>query len=63
DNIFRIDKRTSINGTAGEQGTGLGLIVCKELVEKHGSALTVKSEPDVGTEFRFELCSRDNKSN
>ncbi|MDR1779774.1 MAG: hypothetical protein LBR50_03460 [Tannerella sp.] len=55
DNLFRIDKRTSVNGTAGEKGTGLGLVVCKELVEKHGSTLTVKSEPGKGTSFRFEI--------
>ena len=32
--LFRIDVKHSTPGTAGEQGTGLGLIVCKELVEK-----------------------------
>jgi signal transduction histidine kinase len=54
-NIFRVDKRTSLLGTNGEQGTGLGLVVCKELVEKHGSKLTVTSVPAKGTQFRFDI--------
>jgi signal transduction histidine kinase len=54
-NLFRLDRQRPIKGTAGEQGTGLGLIVCKELLEKHGSALCVESTPDIGSRFWFTL--------
>lgn len=54
--IFRIDmKRFSIEGTDGEKGSGLGLILCKEFIEKHGGTISVKSEPDVGSEFIFTI--------
>jgi signal transduction histidine kinase len=54
-NLFLLDKKRSTTGTAGEQGSGLGLIVCKELVEKHGSALNVDSERGMGSRFWFEI--------
>ena len=44
-------------GTAGEPGTGLGLIVCKELLEKHKSQLHVESRVGEGSKFWFELNS------
>ena len=53
--LFRIDRRNLRNGTAGEQGSGLGLIVCKELVEKHGSRLEVESIEGKGCKFRFSV--------
>ncbi|MDR1779217.1 MAG: tetratricopeptide repeat-containing sensor histidine kinase, partial [Tannerella sp.] len=56
-NLFRIDSHTSTLGTAGEQGTGLGLAVCKEFLEKHGSTLHVESEPGRGSTFWFELAA------
>ena len=40
-NLFRLDRQTSRQGTAGETGVGLGLIVCKEFLEKHGSLLYI----------------------
>ena len=54
-NLFRIDRQQSHKGTEGEEGSGLGLIVCKELVEKHGSVLQVESEKGVGSRFWFEI--------
>ena len=51
--MFRIDISRSQPGTAGEQGTGLGLIVCKDLLEKHGTTLQVESEKGVGSRFWF----------
>jgi signal transduction histidine kinase len=54
-NLFRIDAPSSTPGTSGEQGTGLGLTVCKELVEKHGSTLNVTSETGKGSRFWLTL--------
>jgi signal transduction histidine kinase len=54
-NLFRLDNPLSQKGTAGEAGSGLGLVVCKELIEKHGSALNVESEEGKGTRFWFEI--------
>jgi signal transduction histidine kinase len=51
--LFRLDNSHSNTGTAGEQGTGLGLIVCKELLEKHGGKLYVESEEGKGSRFWF----------
>ena len=45
----------SRKGTAGEQGSGLGLIVCREMLEKHGTTLHVESEEGKGSRFWFEL--------
>ncbi|MDR1950726.1 MAG: tetratricopeptide repeat protein [Bacteroidales bacterium] len=53
--LFRIDKRESQRGTAGEQGTGLGLVVCKELLEMHRSTLHVESEQGKGSKFWFTV--------
>ena len=53
--LFRIDVKDSRKGTAGEEGTGLGLILCKELVEKNGGTIRVTSEVNKGTTFAFTL--------
>ena len=55
DNLYRLDKSASRSGTDGEQGNGLGLIVCRELLEKHGSGLNVESVEGRGSRFWFEL--------
>ena len=54
-NLFRIDSQRLREGTAAEQGSGLGLIVCRDLLQKHGSHLFVESEEGKGTRFWFEL--------
>jgi len=54
-NLFQLDSRQSRRGTADEQGSGLGLIVCKELLEKHGSELHVESEEGKGSKFWFTI--------
>ena len=54
-NLFRLESAHSHQGTAGEQGSALGLIVCKELLEKHGSTLYVESTEGVGSRFWFEI--------
>lgn len=42
-------------GTLGEKGTGLGLLLCKEYIEKHGGRIWVESEVGIGSEFKFTL--------
>jgi signal transduction histidine kinase len=53
--LFRIEKNTSTLGTSDEKGTGLGLILCKELIEKQGGNIWVLSVVGQGTEFKFTL--------
>lgn len=59
--LFRIDVgHGSTEGTAGERGSGLGLILCKEFVEKHGGRIWFESSPGEGTVFFFSLPDRLN---
>lgn len=55
DDLFRIDKNTSTQGTENEKGTGLGLILCKEFVKKNSGKIWVESEVDIGSKFIFTL--------
>jgi PAS domain S-box-containing protein len=55
DKLFRIDQQLRSSGTANEKGTGLGLILCKELVDKHGGRIWVESDPGKGSKFCFTL--------
>jgi len=54
-NLFEIDKDYSSQGTEAEEGTGLGLILCKEFVEKNGGAIRVESEESKGSRFIFTI--------
>jgi len=53
DNLFRLDVQTNRKGTDGEPSTGLGLMLCKEFVEKHGGKIWVESEEGKGSVFYF----------
>lgn len=53
--LFRIDKQVSTPGTNNEKGTGLGLILCKEFIDKHKGVIKVSSERKNGTEFKVFL--------
>jgi signal transduction histidine kinase len=56
--LFRIEDSFSTKGTEKEQGTGLGLILCKEFVEKHGGEIWVDSEVNKGTTFYVSIPDR-----
>lgn len=53
--LFDWEKRKSTAGTNGEKGSGLGLQVCKEVVEKMHGKIWVESEPGKGSRFYFSL--------
>ncbi len=55
DKLFKIDTGYSTQGTNGESGTGLGLLLCKEMVEKQGGAIYAKSKLGNGSVFTFTI--------
>lgn len=55
DKLFKPDIKFHTVGTEKEKGTGLGLILCKEFVEKNNGTIWVESEPGKGSRFSFSL--------
>jgi signal transduction histidine kinase len=59
DKLFRIDIKYTNPGTAQERGTGLGLLLCKEFVEKHNGRIWVESTEGKGSKFKFSIPVKD----
>lgn len=53
--LFRLDEFHTTPGTSGEAGTGLGLIVCRDFILKHGGDIAVESKKGKGSTFKFTL--------
>lgn len=60
--LFRFDVQFSTHGTNKESGNGLGLVLCKEIVEKHGGQIWVESEINKGSKFIFTLPNKSELS-
>lgn len=53
--LFKVDTKYTTPGTSGEKGSGLGLSLCYDIIQKHGGEIAVNSEIGKGTEFVFTI--------
>lgn len=60
EDLFKLDKRVTTDGTENEKGTGLGLYLCKEFIEKNHGSIMVVSQPGNGSTFIFTLPTSSN---
>jgi len=55
DQLFKVNQHLTTEGTSGELGTGLGLLICSEFITKHGGRIDVESVLGEGTSFKLTL--------
>ncbi len=53
--LFRVENTVSKPGTNGENGTGLGLLICREFIERNNGKISIESSPGIGSAFSFTL--------
>ena len=53
--LFKVESKFTSEGTSGEKGSGLGLSLVKEIIEKHGGKIWVETEYGKGSDFKFAL--------
>jgi signal transduction histidine kinase len=61
ENLFSMDVNSKRPGIDGEHSTGLGLLLCKEFVERHGGEIKVESQVQKGTRFSFTIPLKEPK--
>lgn len=60
--VFRVDEKVSTMGTFGEKGSGLGLVLCREFIEKHGGTIYLEHPEEGGVKIVFTLPLATNES-